>query len=298
VVVRSRAAVALIVLCVVTGCGGDGSPRPKESSAKAGGPSGPVPPPGEEAKAISVPLDRYAPSPGEAEVIGAAEDVVTGECMRRKGLDWKLAPRAFEKDAEPRNRRRYGVVEPEIAKIYGYHLPADRPSVAKRSAAMKARDKGLDTAEKKAAYGSGQKLGGCTKKAEEALLKNVPDADFDLLNNTVGTTYGRSRKDPAVVRVFRAWSSCMKKEGYRYADPMEAITDKRWLKNDDVSRGEIRQARTDVRCKKRTDLVSVWNTVENRIQQKAIKAESAAFKKLEKTQRARMGAARRVLEKS
>jgi len=296
--VRSRAAAAVLLLCVVTGCAGGGDSEPKEGSAKAGGPTGPVPPPGDEAKAISVPLDRYSPSPAETEVIRAADDVLTGTCMRRKGLDWKPAPRASEEDAEPRNRRRYGVVEPNIAEIYGYHLPADRPSVAKRSAAIRARDNGLDAAEKKAAYGSGRKLGGCAKKAREALLKDAPDADFDLLNNTLGTTYEQSRKDPAVVRVFRAWSACMKKEGYRYADPMEAITDKRWLKSEHVSRAEIRQARTDVRCKKRTDLVSVWNAAENRIQRKAIKAESAAFKKLAETQRKRMAAAHRVLEKS
>jgi len=104
-------------------------------------------------------------------------------------------------------------------------------------------------------------------------------------------------KDPAVVRVFRAWSACMKEQVFHYADPMKAIADKRWLKGDRVSRLEIRQARADVRCKKQTDLVSVWNAVEDRIQRNAIKVESSAFKKLEQVQRQRMDTAHRVLGK-
>lgn len=215
--VRSRAAATLVLACVVTGCSGsaDGTSAsgssPQARPSKAVGPTGPVPLPGEEAKRISVPLDRYDPSPRDMEVISAAEDILTRRCMKDAGLDWKLAPRSAAPDAEPRNRRRYGVVEPEIAQVYGYHLPADRPSVAKRSAAMKAREKGLDAAEKKAAFGSGKELGGCVGKAKDALLADVPpDADFALLNGTIGNTYEQSMKDPAVVRVFRAWSACMK----------------------------------------------------------------------------------------
>lgn len=298
-----RAATALVLLCLVTGCTQEENSEPKAGasgvgSAEASRPTVPVPAPGKEAKAIVVPLDRYAPAPDEMGVIKAAEDVLTGKCMRRRGLEWKLAPRASAKDTEPRNRRRYGVVEPVIAKIYGYHLPADRPTVAKRSAAMRARDKGLGTAEKKAAYGSGRKLGGCAKRARKELAQGLPDADFGLLNNTIGATYEQSMKDRAVVRVFRAWSACMKEQGYHYTNPMKAITDKRWLKGDRVSRIEIQQARVDVRCKKQTDLVSVWNAAEDRIQERAIKAEPGAFKELKQVQRQRMGAAHRVLEES
>ncbi|MFG3253755.1 hypothetical protein [Streptomyces sp. NPDC048172] len=298
--VRSRAVVALALLCALTGCaeGADAGPE-RDSAPKGAGPSAPVPPPGKEARAIKVPLDRYDPSPADLEVISAAEDVLTAKCMRGKGLDWKQAPRSAEEDAEPRNRRRYGVVEPGIAKIYGYHLPADRPTVARRAAARKAREKGLDAAARKAAYGPqrkpGQKGGGCVDKSKEALVKDVPDADFGLLDKTLGATYERSMKDRKVKRVFRAWSACMKKKGYAYPGPMEAITDKRWMKGDQVSRAEIRQARTDVRCKEKTDLVAVWNAAENRIQHAAIKSDAAAFQKLERAQHTWMTAARRVL---
>lgn len=57
-------------------------------------------PPGKQAKAISVPLDRHGPSPGESESISTAEDALTGERMRRRGLDRKPAPRASEEDAD------------------------------------------------------------------------------------------------------------------------------------------------------------------------------------------------------
>jgi hypothetical protein len=301
--VHAKATAAVVLLCVVAGCAQGGNSESKAGpsgagSAQASKPTAPVPPPGKEAKAIVVPLDRYGLSPAETEVIKAAEDVLTGKCMRGKGLEWKSVPRASARDAEPRNRRRYGVVEPEIAKVYGYHLPADRPSVARRSAAVKARDKALGTAEKKAAYGSGRKLGGCAKEAREELARDLPDADFGLLNRTVDATYEKSMKDRAVVRVFHTWSTCMKERGYVYPDPMKAITDKRWLKDDRVSRAETRQARTDVRCKKEADLVSVWNAAEDRIQRKAIRAEPEAFEKLERVRRQQMNTAHLVLRKS
>jgi len=61
---------------------------------------------------------------------------------------------------------------------------------------MRARAKGLGTAEKKAAYGSGRTLGGCAKEARKELAKELPDADFGLPNRTVGATYEQSMKDP------------------------------------------------------------------------------------------------------
>lgn len=298
--VRQGAAVALVLLCAVTACSDADGPDSKAESSKspAAGPSASVPPPGKEAEAISVPLDRYDPSPRELEIISAAEDVLIARCMTKQGLEWKLAPRASAADAEPRNRRRYGVVEPEIAKVYGYHLPADRPTVAKRAAVRDAREKELGPAERKAALGSGKQLGGCVKKAKDELLKDAPDADFNLLNGTIGSTYEESMKDGSVVRVFDAWSACMKKDGYRYGSPMDAIQDERWLKSKQVTREEIRQARADVRCKQRTDLVAVWNAAENRIQLKAIQGESGKFKKLAQAQRAWMDAAHRVLDRN
>ncbi|MEU4967157.1 hypothetical protein [Streptomyces smyrnaeus] len=298
----SRAVPVLVLLCVVTGCAAEVDSASRSKPAAAGGATTPVPPPGDEAVSISVPLDRYDPSPAELEVIDAAEDVLVGECMRRQGLSWKRLPRAAAKDAEPRNRRRYGVVEPEVARTYGYHLPPDRPTVARRAAAEAKRRKGLDDMEKKAAYGSegrpGKTSGGCLRKAEETLLEEVPDADFGLLNDTIGATYEQSMKDRAVVRVFRAWSACMRRAGYRYADPMEPLADERRLNGDQVSEEEIRQARADVRCKKSTDLVPVWNAAENRIQRAATEKNSAAFAELLRAQRAWMAAAHRVLDKS
>ncbi|GLP64853.1 hypothetical protein TUSST3_14730 [Streptomyces sp. TUS-ST3] len=35
-------------------------------------------------------------------------------------------------------------------------------------------------------------------------------------------SYRDSQKDPRVVRVFRAWSHCMRQYGYAYADPTQA----------------------------------------------------------------------------
>lgn len=95
-------------------------------AAACSSPPPPVPPPGEQARAISLPFDRYDFTPADLSVIERAEDLLVGDCMPSRGLAWETLPPSAEEDLEPPNRRRYGVVEPEIARRYGYHV-APRP---------------------------------------------------------------------------------------------------------------------------------------------------------------------------
>ncbi|WP_220378001.1 hypothetical protein [Streptomyces inhibens] len=56
-------------------------------------------------------------------------------------------------------------------------------------------------------------------------------------------------------------------------------------------------AQADIRCKEKTDLVSVWAGVETRMQNDAIRSRSKEFRVLKAEKEQWLKAARRVLER-
>ncbi|MFC4010018.1 hypothetical protein ACFOY2_22510 [Nonomuraea purpurea] len=279
--VRLWGAVA-VLLTVVTAC----------STAERTKPLVPVPAPGVEARELSIPFDRYNFSTADIMILEAAEDLLVRDCMRKRGMVWEVVPPGAADDLEPPNRRRYGVVEPEIARLYGYHVAPDRPSVARRSEARERRMKDLSAAERQAVYGE---AGGCLRQARGHIEQGSPQVDTALFNKLITQTFEQSRRDPKVVQVFRSWSGCMRAEELRYADPLAAITDQRWLSGGPPTQEEIRAAQADVRCKVKTGLVSVWSAAEKRIQDDAVRAYPAEFRALGAAKDRQLAAARRIL---
>ncbi|NUW35769.1 hypothetical protein HTZ77_30740 [Nonomuraea sp. SMC257] len=251
-----------------------------------------MPPPGVEARELSIPFDRYNFSTADISLLEGAEEILVRDCMRRRGMAWEVLPRSAAEDLEPPNRRRYGVVEPEVARLFGYHSPPDRPTVARRAAARDSRARRLSAEEQRAAYGEKD---GCLEQARSHLEQGTPQVDEALFNRLISETFAQSQRDPRVVRVFRAWSACMREQGRQYADPLAAITDRRWMTDGPASQEEIRAARADVRCKERTGLVPAWAAVERRIQDDAVDAHPAAFRALRATKDQQLAAARAVL---
>lgn len=262
------------------------------ATAEGTEPAPPVPMPGTEARELSVPFDRYNFSPADIMILEAAEDLLIRDCMRRRGMEWEVLPPAVADDVEPPNRRRYGVVEAEVADLYGFRVPPDRPSVARRFAAREARTRRLPTAAREAAYG---KTGSCLGEARDHLERGTPQVDEALFNRLITETFERSQQDPAVERVFQAWSACMREHGLRYADPLAAVADERWTGDGAPTREEIRAAQVDVRCKAETALISVWSAVEKRIQDGTVRAHAAEFQALRTAKDQQLAAARRVL---
>ncbi|MEV4087681.1 hypothetical protein ACIBI7_23890 [Nonomuraea fuscirosea] len=260
-------------------------------AAACASPPPPVPPPGEQARAISLPFDRYNFTPADLSVIERAEDLLVGDCMRSRGLAWETLPPSAEEDLEPPNRRRYGVVEPEIARRYGYHVAPDRPSVARRSAAGETRTASLSE-QQRAAY---DESGGCLPRARARIGQGAPKVDSALFNQLITRTFEQSRREAEVVRVFRAWSACMRAEGWRYDDPLTAIADERWLDGGPATEEEIRAARADERCKARTGLVAVWVAAERRLQEDAVRAHREAFDALKAAKDRQLETARTII---
>ncbi|MGI5349085.1 hypothetical protein ACQEU8_12950 [Streptomyces sp. CA-250714] len=292
--------VALLLVATTVGCSASSSDSPPQRQ-REGGPkySGPVPLPGEEARKITVPFDAYNISPAEGMRIDTAEDSLVGECMRHRGMKWKAVPLPPERDIEPTNRRRYGVVEPDAARIFGFHDPENRPSVTRRSEKADAREKQLSPKEQRAAYGDKSKSGpgGCLKKARNQVMKGAPKINIPLFNTRIKQTFDASQRDPKVKRAFRSWSTCMKNAGFRYKDPLAAVTDKRW-ETAKPSHNEIRTAKADVRCKKKTNLATIWMATEKHIQTNAIRKHPKDFQALKKTKQVQLKAAHRILTSS
>ncbi|MBT2232631.1 hypothetical protein [Nonomuraea sp. NEAU-A123] len=262
------------------------------STAAATEPQVPVPPPGVEARELSIPFDRYNFSASDISILDRAEELLVGGCMRQLGMAWKVLPPSAAEDLEPQNRRRYGVVEPEIARLFGYHAPPDRPTVARRAAARDSRARSLSAKEQRAA--SGEK-DGCLGQARAHLEQGTPQVDGALFNRLISETFEQSQRDPKVVQVFQAWSTCMREQGRQYANPLAAITDQRWMKAGPASQEEIRAAQADVRCKVKTGLVTIWSAAEKRIQDDAISAHPTEFQALQATKDQQLAAARAVL---
>ncbi|GAA1642088.1 hypothetical protein GCM10009733_043900 [Nonomuraea maheshkhaliensis] len=101
--------------------------------------------------------------------------------------------------------------------------------------------------------------------------------DSALFNQHITRTFEQSRREAAVVQVFRAWSACMRAGGWRYDDPLAAITGQRWLGGGPATDEEIRAARADERCKASTGLVAVWAPADKRLQEDAVRAHPETF---------------------
>lgn len=251
-----------------------------------------VPPPGAQARAISLPFDRYNFTPADISIIERAEDLLVRDCMRSRGLAWETLPPPAEDDLEPPNRRRYGIVEPEIARLYGYHVAPERPSVARRSAASESRTASLSEQERRAAY---DESGGCLRQARARIAQGAPEVDSALFNQLITRTFEQSRREAAVVQVFRVWSACMRAGGWRYDDPLAAITDQRWLGGGPATDEEIRAARADERCKVSTGLVAVWAAAEKRLQEDAVRAHPETFEALKAAKDRQLETARTII---
>ncbi|GFE26967.1 hypothetical protein [Streptomyces nigrescens] len=282
-------AAVLALLALVTGCSSGVVPSPPRHTSRPPA----VPPTSEEVRRLVLPFDAYALSGPDVHTIESAEDVLIRDCMRAKGKAWRALPQPSTVDPDPPQRRRYGVIEPDVARRFGYHLPPAPPETARRDEIWRAREK-MPRAAQLAAYGK-DGVGGCWKKAHVHLLRGVPKGSTAQFNRRIRDEFTASQQHRAVRSVVRSWSACMKGNGYRYPDPLAAAGDDRWAKSPRPSRQEIAVAEADVRCKQETRLVSVWGKAETRIQHDVVRSHAAEFRKLATQKSSWLKAARRVI---
>lgn len=228
---------------------------------------------------LTLPLDAYAFSADEDQVLAQVAEAQVRACLESYGLDSAAAgPLPFGTAADTattaaqRHERRYAVADAEVAATYGYHPPETtdvrREFYESHTAAELEVLVGVtaDGAPVTARHG-GKTVpdGGCLGQA--ALLTPTADQDAlrsgeELVSGVQADAWHSALSDPRVVEAFAVWSACIAAAGYQYDAPMQANDDPAWWQSDTASAEEIATATADVACKESTGLIPAWSAVE------------------------------------
>ncbi|MFJ4875506.1 hypothetical protein ACIP93_09875 [Streptomyces sp. NPDC088745] len=249
-----------------------------------------VPAPSAEVLALRLPMDAYLLSVDEIYDGEAAADLLTRQCMKKLGFEWRLIDRPDFGDW--RNRRRYGVVEPDVARSFGYHHVPALLSPTEVYEKKQRRELGLTPEEKKAAT---DEESGCQRRANDALWRGIRYDDAPAMRFS-SKALEESAKDPRVVRATRDWSACMRAAGHAYATPAEAVGDPRWDMAKPPTEAEKAVAVQDVRCQVRTGLVRTWFRVDGELQRKWIEEKPKDFAALLAAKNSFLERARKIRE--
>ena len=296
-----RTAIVLVLPVAFFGCGSAPGDVAVSSSDGAGGEVVQVRSAGSVAArppvaGLTLPLDAYALTAADDQVLARAAETRVRECAESFGLDPSATgPLPFGTASESasavatRHDRRYAVADPEVAATYGYHPPT---TVDVRREFYEAHtDAELEvlvgtTADGAPAARAGVPDGGClgeaaraTAVADEAELR----AGEELVSGVQADAWHTAMADPRMVDAFAAWSACMGLAGYQYVAPMDANDDSRWWGSDVAGADEIAAAVADVACKQSTGLIPVWSAVEAEHQAELIaqhRAELDAYRSL------------------
>ncbi|MCE7080352.1 hypothetical protein [Streptomyces sp. ST2-7A] len=314
---RSAAVPGVIVLLLFsgTGCSAEGEERP-----------GDVDPPVDGMAAL--PLESYLVSSEDQEQLSRAQDILTDTCMRRYGFVFppagKVAPTQETGDM---GDRRYGLDDAEHAARYGYAWGDHRDNQPEQESP---EDASSDLAELSETallvYGGEDNLnpndlpdsqeeaerhdpatqeiagtpipvGGCQR---ESYLKLYAPSDehVDVLfsQNLAFEANGRARNDNRVTDVIDSWSACMAESGYQVTDPINPQWELNLLENQQSSPEAINVAMADVNCKKDTDLVAVWSSVEDEYQNRLIEENIEILELSREQHEDRMRLAAKLLE--
>jgi hypothetical protein len=293
-----RTAVVLVLPVAFFGCGSAPGDVAVSSSSGSGGSgasdvaqvrsAGSVAP---RTGGLTLPLDAYALTAAEDQVLARAAEAQVRQCAESFGLDASATgPLPFGTTAQSqaaavtRHDRRYSVVDAEVAATYGYHPPTTTD--VRREFYEAHTDAELEilvgvTADGSRSGRAGVPEDGCLGEAARASA-GADGADRaglrageELVSDVQAGAWHAAMADPRVVEAFAAWSSCMAGAGFQYAAPMEANDDPRWWVSETAGSDEIATAVADVSCKSSTGLVAVWSAVEAEHQAELIAANQA-----------------------
>ncbi|MFJ8012674.1 hypothetical protein [Streptomyces sp. NPDC096339] len=242
-----------------------------------------------QSRDLAFPMDAYLPDDRQQGVLAEAQDVLVDQCMQRYGFRYRLR-REDDSAAAHDYSRRYGLSDPAEAARLGYEQPrtarAQRPPQPELGPNEQLVLYGLDvdpslqvpTSQEEAEKSDvattvvgGQKVpaGGCLRESNLKLFTPTKDTVGSLDSEGLRMeAYARSRKDGRVVKAFKSWSECMGGHGFTVDNPMD-----RPPGIDDSNIGSpqaIAQAARDVDCKRETNLVGIWYTVELAYQNRVI----------------------------
>lgn len=258
--VLMRNLIWVVIAAALAGCAGQGHSTAKKA----------VPP----ISRPSLPLDAYSVDhAGLLYKTRVAEDRLIRTCMKRRGIAWNPPP-ISRRDARPPFGR-YGLVDADVAKSWGYHDPID-PVRERRNHYFMARMTRRQHKELDGRHG-------CRARADDVLYRGVTADTDNLVFRLSSLSWRKAQRSRAVIGATRRWSACMRIRGYRYRTPEAAQADKRWhLEKPTITRTENATAVADVSCKRRVSFVRVCAGQERRTQRRLIRRYSKRLGKIRK----------------
>ena len=228
---------------------------------------------------LRLPVEDYLPTGDQNDRLAQAQVALIRGCLARWGFGYDVVPVPSGRYGPTSlTDRRYGITDLALARVYGYGLGPRDPSLITRPSPPKLDPDGVTVLSgqgRSVVAGLAVPAGGCIGEADRALAGSLSPADLRRGGDLQVESFARSRVDSRVRAVFQAWSSCVARSGYRYADPLAAAADPAFTGSPD--RHQIDVATADIGCKASTNLVGVWFTVESAYQQRAIDADPSGF---------------------
>lgn len=293
---RSTAVLALGIvglLSTVSSCGSPTTPERHPGDNLAAPHASPTATPSLSSTAsVSLPIEGYLLKNEEHSQILYASKLLVRQCMARFGFDYAVDA-SWKSPTDPKGdaanmTRRYGVSDTETAARYGYHPAPDMMPAAP------ANTQPMSDAESNVFLGDTPRPGssgpasksykgqqipshGCSGEAERKIGKGLQERLPEEINDA---SFQQSMSTPQVTTVFRSWSTCMKKHGYTFQNPLEPLKDQLPAS---PSAAEIERAKTDVACKQTTNLIGTWVAVESAIQKELIEKNQEALTQVRAT---------------
>ncbi|MET7451318.1 hypothetical protein ABZT03_05335 [Streptomyces sp. NPDC005574] len=258
---------------------------------------------------LVLPIEPYLFTDRQVADLFRARAVLVSSCMRRFGHSWPLPTGTGPGTGtlNPANTaHRYGVTDAGKAARYGYHpAPGARPQSRKESPGPRPAPEemlvltGLGDDGAPARHderGRPVPVGGCQGEAT-AFLSGDPRkiGNGELVGAINIGGYQDSQKDPRVAAVFRAWSRCMRRHGYRYTDPTRVPGNDPEFRGSTATRREITMAIADVTCKRETNTIGVWSSVDAACQRRAMGEKQRELAAVKRDMRRQLTNAAKVL---
>jgi len=262
----------------------------------------PVPPAG-SAPPIAMPLDSYEQvASQEQETLAAADDLLTQRCMQAKGFSYPVTAQAGSGAALVQSVEDggYGLTSLAQAQTYGYgqpsqgqgqgqgqgQVPGGAGPVGPALPGFVHEMQQHGTAWTSALLGfvpgaraSGPQRQGCYQVAELELYGPINgNPDPDPVPGLAIQAAQWTQSDRRVLALEREWSRCMAGHGFTEATPIQP-TQRNWPAT--PTPVEITTAEADVSCKKTTNLVNTWLTVEAAYQQALVAQNLTALSDLQ-----------------
>ncbi|OIK06081.1 hypothetical protein [Streptomyces monashensis] len=236
------------------------------------------------------------PSAADSKAVDRAQWILAKRCMVRLGfsgfavLDTKSVESTYpvrqgtlDLSSSVGDDRPYGVDDPDLASEHGYHnhdLAAGTQDLEWPTDQFLALTAEFGTGDSHFAHGHRIPDGGCLGQARQRITGPTPATKADGVRLTGTTSIAmrlwiqsgkEARQDPAWKKADHAWSDCMKKRGFHYADPDAASLDTAWFRTEKPTGKERKTAAADATCKLDTGYIQSVHAVQARAQKSAIR---------------------------